>query len=70
MSCVYLIICCIVSFVPRGFAFVEFGSKQEAAAAMEATAGTHLYGRRLVVETAGEDAGMSSTMLRNITQHI
>lgn len=42
----------------RGFAFVEFGSKQEAAAAMEATAGTHLYGRRLVVETAAEEAGL------------
>ncbi len=41
----------------RGFAFVEFGSKQEAAAALEATAGIHLYGRRLVVEWAKADDG-------------
>ena len=36
----------------RGFAFVEFVTKQEAAAALEGVAGTHLYGRRLVVEYA------------------
>lgn len=40
---------------PRGFAFVEFGSKQEAATAVEALTGTHLYGRRLVIEWAAED---------------
>ena len=48
------------SFLPipaRGFAFVEFGSKQEATAALEATAGIHLYGRRLVVEWAKADDG-------------
>lgn len=42
---------------PRGFAFVEFGSKQEAVAAVEALTGTHLYGRRLVIEWAAEDEG-------------
>lgn len=42
----------------RGFAFVDFASKQEAQAALEAVAGTHLYGRRLIVEWASEDAGL------------
>lgn len=32
----------------RGFAFVDFLSKQEARSAADAVAGTHLYGRRLV----------------------
>lgn len=36
----------------RGFAFVDFLTKQEAKSAAEAVAGTHLYGRRLVVEWA------------------
>jgi multiple RNA-binding domain-containing protein 1 len=36
----------------RGFAFVEFVTKQEAANALEGVGGTHLYGRRLVVEYA------------------
>ncbi|EFJ46013.1 hypothetical protein VOLCADRAFT_63158, partial [Volvox carteri f. nagariensis] len=39
----------------RGFAFVEFVTKQEAKNALEGLAGTHLYGRRLVVEYARED---------------
>ena len=40
----------------RGFAFVDFLTKQEARNAFEATSGsTHLYGRRLVVEWANED---------------
>ena len=38
----------------RGFAFVDFATKQEARNAMEAVAGAHLYGRRLVLEWAGE----------------
>jgi len=42
----------------RGFAFVDFASKREAQTALEAVAGTHLYGRRLVVEWASEDAGL------------
>ncbi len=38
----------------RGFAFVDFLSHQEATNAMEAVAGTHLYGRRLVCEWAAQ----------------
>jgi hypothetical protein len=37
---------CVCSW--RGFAFVDFLSKQEARSAADAVAGTHLYGRRLV----------------------
>lgn len=46
-----------VGGVHRGFAFVDFSSKQEAAAAMSALSSTHLYGRHLVIEYAkeGED---------------
>lgn len=39
----------------RGFAFLEFTTKQEAANALEGVGGTHLYGRRLVVEYAQAD---------------
>ncbi|BDA49748.1 Multiple RNA-binding domain-containing protein 1 [Coccomyxa sp. Obi] len=39
----------------RGFAFVDFLTKQEAKSAADAVAGTHLYGRRLVVEWADTD---------------
>ena len=39
----------------RGFAFAELSTKREAAAALEALRGTHLYGRRLTVERAAED---------------
>lgn len=38
----------------RGFAFVDFASKSEAAAAFEALQHTHLYGRRMVIEAAEE----------------
>lgn len=38
----------------RGFAFIDFASKAEAAAAFEALQHTHLYGRRLVIEAAEE----------------
>jgi len=40
----------------RGFAFIDLGSKAEAAAAFEALQHTHLYGRRLVIEPAEEKA--------------
>jgi len=40
----------------RGFAFIDFASKAEAAAAFEALQHTHLYGRRLVIEPAEEKA--------------
>jgi multiple RNA-binding domain-containing protein 1 len=39
----------------RGFAFVEFASAGEAKNAMSAVSGTHLYGRRLVIEWASEE---------------
>lgn len=42
----------------RGFAFVEFFTKQEAKSAAAAVAGVHLYGRRLVVEFAQADEGL------------
>lgn len=42
----------------RGFAFVEFVTKQEARGALEGVSGAHLYGRRLVVEYAREEEGL------------
>lgn len=36
----------------RGFAFVEFVTKQEAKNAMEALSNSHLYGRHLVCDLA------------------
>eukprot|EP01147_Barroeca_monosierra_P009320 gene9320-1587_t len=43
----------------RGFAFVEFPTKQEAKAAFEALSGsTHLYGRRLNLEFAKDDTSL------------
>jgi multiple RNA-binding domain-containing protein 1 len=39
----------------RGFAFVEFLTQQEARNAFEALQGSHLYGRRLVIEYAEAD---------------
>ncbi|KAJ8906035.1 hypothetical protein NDN08_002535 [Rhodosorus marinus] len=44
----------------RGFAFVEFKSKSEAAAAMSALRATHFYARRLVIEYAEEEADVST----------
>merc|ERR1719221_1694126 len=40
----------------RGFAFIDFASKSEAASAFEALQHTHLYGRRMVLEPAEEKA--------------
>ena len=42
----------------RGFAFIEFASRQEAKTAVESVVGTHLYGRRLVIEWAKNDGGI------------
>ncbi len=39
---------------PRGFAFVELGSEEEAQAAMQALAGTELGGREIKVNEARE----------------
>jgi multiple RNA-binding domain-containing protein 1 len=42
----------------RGFAFVEYVTKQEARNAVEGVGSVHLYGRRLVVEYAKEEEGL------------
>jgi multiple RNA-binding domain-containing protein 1 len=39
----------------RGFAFIDFISKQEAKNAIEALGNTHLLGRRLVIQWAKEE---------------
>ena len=38
----------------RGFAFVDFTTKEEAKTAMEALSASHLYGRKLVLEYSDE----------------
>jgi multiple RNA-binding domain-containing protein 1 len=40
----------------RGFAFVDFSSSKEAASALQALEGTHLLGRRLILQYAEADA--------------
>jgi len=44
----------------RGFAFVDFVTNQEARAAFEALATTHLYGRKLVIEWAKNDNNLET----------
>lgn len=44
----------------RGFAFVEFLTKEEAANAMEALANTHLYGRHLVIDYGEDTKGLGA----------
>eukprot|EP01125_Pyxidicula_operculata_P018401 TRINITY_DN6534_c0_g5_i1.p1 TRINITY_DN6534_c0_g5~~TRINITY_DN6534_c0_g5_i1.p1 ORF type:complete len:926 (-),score=321.38 TRINITY_DN6534_c0_g5_i1:282-3059(-) len=39
----------------RGFAFIEFVTKEEAKNAMEALSNSHFYGRHLVIDYAAED---------------
>lgn len=39
----------------RGFGFVDFSTRFEAAAALQALSGTHLYGRKLVLEVAAQE---------------
>eukprot|EP00775_Hariotina_reticulata_P011800 gene11800-11945_t len=50
----------------RGFAFLEFTTKQEANNALTGVGGTHLYGRRLVVEyaQADDEAGIDDLRLK------
>jgi multiple RNA-binding domain-containing protein 1 len=43
----------------RGFAFVDFLTKQEAQHAYKSLAATHFYGRHLVIEYAKEDESLS-----------
>jgi multiple RNA-binding domain-containing protein 1 len=44
----------------RGFAFVEFVSKGEAAKAMASLHATHLYGRHLVLQYAEEERSVDA----------
>jgi multiple RNA-binding domain-containing protein 1 len=48
----------------RGFAFADFLTHQEAAAAKKALEGTHLYGRHLVIEYAEEDNSLEAIRLK------
>ncbi len=48
----------------RGFAFADFLTHQEAAAAKKALEGTHLYGRHLVIEYAEEDNSLEALRLK------
>lgn len=54
----------------RGFAFMDFASKQEAQAALEATTGTHLYGRRLVVEWADQVLASLRTLYNTVSDAV
>jgi multiple RNA-binding domain-containing protein 1 len=53
----------------RGFAFVEFATAQETQAAIDAISGTHLYGRRLLVERAKEDDGLDDIRDKTATKY-
>jgi multiple RNA-binding domain-containing protein 1 len=48
----------------RGFAFVEFVSAEEAAAAFGALKNTHMYGRKLVIEWAKQDDSLGEARKR------
>jgi len=48
----------------RGFAFVEFSTKQEAQTALDSLGSTHFYGRHLVVERAKETEGLEEVRER------
>ncbi|XP_031092091.1 multiple RNA-binding domain-containing protein 1 [Ipomoea triloba] len=52
----------------RGFAFVEFVTKQEAQNAFEALSSTHLYGRHLVLERAKEGESLEELRARTAAQ--
>ncbi|KAL3616640.1 hypothetical protein CASFOL_039034 [Castilleja foliolosa] len=52
----------------RGFAFVEFVTKQEARNALEALSNTHLYGRHLVLERAKEGESLEELRARTAAQ--
>jgi multiple RNA-binding domain-containing protein 1 len=58
-----------VGGVHRGFAFVDFSSKQEAAAAMSALSSTHLYGRHLVIEWAKDEDDDMGKLRDQAKQH-
>uniref|UniRef100_A0A7N0VBX2 RRM domain-containing protein n=1 Tax=Kalanchoe fedtschenkoi TaxID=63787 RepID=A0A7N0VBX2_KALFE len=52
----------------RGFAFIEFLTKQEAQNALQALSSTHLYGRRLVLERAKEGESLEELRERTAAQ--
>ncbi|KAH7514831.1 hypothetical protein FEM48_Zijuj11G0132200 [Ziziphus jujuba var. spinosa] len=52
----------------RGFAFVEFVTKQEAQNALKALMNTHLYGRHLVLERAKEGESLEELRARTTAQ--
>ncbi|KAK8618630.1 hypothetical protein V6N13_132616 [Hibiscus sabdariffa] len=52
----------------RGFAFVEFVTKQEAQNALESLSSTHLYGRHLVLERAKEGESLEELRARTAAQ--
>ncbi|KAK9152588.1 hypothetical protein Sjap_000068 [Stephania japonica] len=52
----------------RGFAFVEFVTKQEAQNALQALSNTHLYGRHLVLERAKEGETFEELRARTTAQ--
>lgn len=53
----------------RGFAFVEFVTPREARAALEGVTGTHLYGRRLVVEVAEGEEGLTEIRAKTAAKY-
>ncbi|KAK2983305.1 hypothetical protein RJ640_011628 [Escallonia rubra] len=52
----------------RGFAFVEYVTKQEAQNALEALSSTHFYGRHLVLERAKEGESLEELRARTAAQ--
>ncbi|KAL3715150.1 hypothetical protein ACJRO7_006962 [Eucalyptus globulus] len=54
--------------VHRGFAFVEYVTKQEAQNALQALANIHLYGRHLVLERAKQDESLEELRARTAAQ--
>jgi multiple RNA-binding domain-containing protein 1 len=48
----------------RGFAFVDYLTKQEATQAKEALGSTHLYGRHLVIEWAEVDEDLEKLRVK------
>lgn len=52
----------------RGFAFIEFVTKQEAQNALNALSNTHLYGRHLVLERAKEGETLEELRARTAAQ--
>ncbi|XP_072969704.1 multiple RNA-binding domain-containing protein 1 [Typha angustifolia] len=54
----------------RGFAFVEYVTKQEAQNALQALSNTHLYGRHLVIERAKEGESLEELRERTAAQFV